>query len=207
MRPVRRQAVGSRASSPSSFPHVRRRLLHLLEALDADSPSPLLERSQSPLFATLQYLSAKPLPAAEPLPPFKPDTFLEDVAPLLPSSTSPPADPAARRSFFSKADARRATPLEPSHLVRGDFSHGFLAFDNLSLALPGGLKFKLDKYWNGEPVVFSCQRRAEPGNEAETFFVVTFELEADEGGALPAGAQGAGEAEAEAKEEVSEDVD
>ncbi|GAA5895149.1 hypothetical protein JCM8208_000125 [Rhodotorula glutinis] len=170
--------------------------------LYADKPWAL-----SPLFATLQYLSAKPLPADESPPPFKPDTFPEDVAPLLPSSTPPPADPAARRSFFSKADARRAVPLAASHLVRGDFSHGFLAFDNLSLALPGGLKFKLDKYWNGEPVVFSCQRRAEPGKEAETFFVVTFELEADEGGALPPGAKEAGDGDAEAKEEVSEDVD
>lgn len=55
--------------------------------------------------------------------------------------------------------------------------------------------------------MFSCQRRAEPGTEAETFFVVTFELEADEGGALPAGAKQAGASEGETKEEVSEDVD
>lgn len=170
--------------------------------------------TQSPLFATLQYLSAKEHPASEPLPPFKPDTFPEDVSPLLSSSsssssTAPPTDPASRRSFFSKQDARRSVPLTASHLVRGDFSHGFLNFDSLSLALPGGLSFKLDKYWNGEPVVFSCQRRlakGQEGREAETYFVVTFELEAEEGGKLAPAGKGAPEKE-EKEEEVSADVD
>ncbi|BGP47657.1 hypothetical protein JCM10450v2_003522 [Rhodotorula kratochvilovae] len=164
--------------------------------LYADKPWAL-----SPLFATLQYLYAVPHPSSDPIPSFKPDTFAEDVTPLLPSSApSLAGNPTARRSYFSKADARQSTSLKQDHLLRGDFSHGFLNFDTLSLSLPGGLSFSLEKYWNGEPVVFSCQKRG----TGEEYFVVTFELEAEDGGRLAAkGAKGA----EEEKEEVSEDVD
>lgn len=66
-------------------------------------------------------------------------------------------------------------PLSASHVVRGDFSHGFIDFGALAVQLPGGLSFSLEKYWNGEPVVFSCQRRG----TGQQFFVVTFELETE----------------------------
>lgn len=141
----------------------------------------------------MQYLSAKDIPASEPLPaPFVPDTFPEDVTPLVPASDADTlrAEPAARRSYFTKAPHRASTSIQPTHLLRGDFSHGFLNFDSLSVSLPGGLSFSLAKYWNGEPVVFSCQKRG----TGETFFVVSFALE-DEDADAEGGAQGDGAGE------------
>ncbi|KAK4334064.1 hypothetical protein RTBOTA2_002795 [Rhodotorula toruloides] len=156
--------------------------------LYADKPWAL-----SPLFATLQYMSAREHSPTEPLPPFKPDSFPEDLSPLLPSSdaSSLVGNPAARRSYFSKAAHRSSTHLTPQHLIRADFSHGFINFDSLSVSLPGGLSFSLAKYWNGEPVVFSCQRKG----TGESWFVVSFVLEGDT----------EGKEEGEGKE--SEDVD
>ncbi|GAA6039879.1 hypothetical protein JCM8097_006777 [Rhodosporidiobolus ruineniae] len=176
--------------------------------LYADKPWAL-----SPLFATLQRLSVKEQPASSLSDSFAPKkgTFPEDVSPILPPSTpSPPKDPASRRSFFTKAANRTSSkPLTRDLLVRGDFSHGFIDFATLSLALPGGLKFSLAKYWNGEPVVFSCQRRQKEGSteEPETFWVVTFELVGDEGETKAAvDANAAKEKEGEA-EEQNDDVD
>lgn len=135
---------------------------------------------QSPLFATLQYLSAKEVASSDGAPPaFVPDTFPEDVWPLVPPEDAAALkdQPAARRSYFTKAPHRSATRFGPSHLIRGDFSHGFLNFDSLSVSLPGGLSFSLAKYWNGEPVVFSCQKRG----TGDPYFVVSFTLETDDG--------------------------
>ncbi|GAA6014003.1 hypothetical protein JCM10207_000202 [Rhodosporidiobolus poonsookiae] len=171
--------------------------------LYADKPWAL-----SPLFATLQRLSVRPSSSTDALPPFalKRGSFPEDVAPILPSSSSssPPADAAARRSFFARAENRTSSkPLSKDLVVRGDFSHGFLDFSTLSLALPGGLKFSLAKYWNGAPVVFSCQRRAKDGQQAEVFFVVTFELVGEDG--RTKGAVGAKEGEKEETKPVEEE--
>ncbi|KAJ8294861.1 Pre-mRNA-splicing factor cwf23 [Rhodotorula toruloides] len=159
--------------------------------LYADKPWAL-----SPLFATLQYMSVREHPPTEPLPPFKPDSFPEDLSPLLPSSDAPSlvGNPSARRSYFSKSPHRSQTLLTPSHILRADFSHGFINFDSLSVSLPGGLSFSLAKYWNGEPVVFSCQRKG----TGEKWFVVSFVLEGDgEGG------EGKGEGEKESEDPVS----
>ncbi|BGO91161.1 hypothetical protein NBRC10512_005745 [Rhodotorula toruloides] len=140
--------------------------------LYADKPWAL-----SPLFATLQYMSVREHPPTEPLPPFKPDSFPEDLSPLLPSSDAPSlvGNPSARRSYFSKSPHCSQTLLTPSHILRADFSHGFINFDSLSVSLPGGLGFSLAKYWNGEPVVFSCQRKG----TGEKWFVVSFVLEGE----------------------------
>ncbi|BGP15697.1 hypothetical protein JCM10213_006133 [Rhodosporidiobolus nylandii] len=161
--------------------------------LYADEPWAL-----SPLFATLQRLSVRPHSSSSQLPSFSPThgSFTEDVSPILPSSAAapPPKDPAARRSYFASEENRRAAkPLSRELVVKGDFSHGFIDFSTLSLSLPGGLKFSLGKYWNGEPVVFSCRRRG----TGEEFFVVTFELVGEE---VKPPAK-------EAQEEKNEDVD
>ncbi|GAA5880244.1 hypothetical protein JCM1840_003405, partial [Sporobolomyces johnsonii] len=157
--------------------------------LYADKPWAL-----SPLFATLQSMSAKKVPASSPLAPFTPSSFPEDLTPLL-SDPTLKSNPPARRSYFSQASHRRALTIPGRTLVvRGDFAHGFVDFKTLALALPGGLSFSLARYWNGEPVVFSCQRRS----DGETFFVVTFELvedDEDEGEG-----EGEGKGEANAKE-------
>ncbi|GAA5855196.1 hypothetical protein JCM8547_008979 [Rhodosporidiobolus lusitaniae] len=172
--------------------------------LYADKPWAL-----SPLFATLQRLSIRPSPSpTEPLPPFEPKhgSFPDDVSPLLPSSVPQPANPAARRSLFAKEENRKAVEkLGPGYVVRGSFDQGWIDFDTLSLALPGGIKFSLAKYWTGEPLVFSCQRRPKKGEEAgeaETYFVVSFEL-VGEGVEKPK--EGEGKEEEGGKE--SEDVD
>lgn len=168
---------------------------------------------QSPLFATLQYLSAKKEASAPQgsTSKFIPDTFPEDISPLVPAADADALrdKPSARQSYFTKAPNRTATKFGPSDLIRGDFSHGFLNFDTLSVSLPGGLSFSLAKYWNGEPVVFSCQKRG----TGETFFVVSFTLENDDGGEIPA-QEGKGEHDQEEKEgsgadgaTASDDVD
>ncbi|GAA5990942.1 hypothetical protein JCM10908_000090 [Rhodotorula pacifica] len=168
--------------------------------LYADKPWAL-----SPLFATLQYLSAKESTDAD-APNFVPGTFPEDITPLVPSSDADSLHdkPSARRSYFTKPANRTSTNFGPSTLVRGDFSHGFLNFDTLSVSLPGGLSFSLAKYWNGEPVVFSCQKRG----TGETFFVVSFTLENDDGGEAPV-QEGKGEHQAEEEEgaTANDDVD
>ncbi|GAA5968951.1 hypothetical protein JCM11641_000788 [Rhodosporidiobolus odoratus] len=177
--------------------------------LYADKPWAL-----SPLFATLQRLSVRPFPSSDPLPPFQPTrgSFPEDTSPILPPAQSDqaPKDPSTRRSYFTQQKNRESSlPLTKDLLVRGDFSHGFIDFSTLSLSLPGGLKFSLEKYWNGAPVVFVCQRRAkEEGREAEVFFVVTFELVGEDGGVKGAtGATGAKEGQGQEEEDKNEDVD
>ncbi|GAA5881249.1 hypothetical protein JCM3774_002863 [Rhodotorula dairenensis] len=168
--------------------------------LYADKPWAL-----SPLFATLQYLSAVAVESADPATPgtdpeFVPDSFPEDVSALVPAADADSLrdQPAARRSYFSKPTNRTATTFGPGDRIRGDFSHGFLNFDSLSVALPGGLSFSLAKYWNGEPVVFSCQKRG----TGEPFFVVSFTLENDDGGEVDV-QEGEGE-HSEAEEQVQQ---
>lgn len=146
-------------------------------------------------------MSAREHPARDPLPPFKPDSFPEDLSSLVPSSSASSSlkdNPSSRRSYFSKQPNRATVRLSPSHLVRGDFRHGFIDFETLAVALPGGLSFSLAKYWNGEPVVFSCQRRG----TGEQFFVVTFTLEGE--GAREAKPE---EEEEEEGAEANDDVD
>ncbi|GAA5959208.1 hypothetical protein JCM21900_004260 [Sporobolomyces salmonicolor] len=170
--------------------------------LYADKPWAL-----SPLFATLQSLSAQNVPADAPLPAFTPSSFPEDLTPLLAGDPAAAAAlhgaPAQRRAHFAhEAHRRGLAPLARDVLLRGDFSHGFVDFATLALALPGGLSFSLAKYWNGEPVVFSCQRR----RDGATFFVVTFELLDDEGDAVEAAAGAPGRDDQD-EDAPSSDVD
>jgi len=129
----------------------------------------------------------------------------EDTSPLVPSDPSLVDTPAKRRSHFASESSRKSAHLSPSHLVRGDFSHGFLDFSTLALSLPGGLSFSLAKYWNGEPVVFNCRKRS----TGESFFVVTFELQDENGGRLGSVKGEKGHEKEKEKEEVkiSDDVD
>ncbi|GAA5943121.1 DUF1769 domain-containing protein [Sporobolomyces koalae] len=161
--------------------------------LYADKPWAL-----SPLFSTLQYLSVKE--SSDTPRTFLPSPMPEDTS-LLVQDPALVDTPAKRRSHFAQEATRKSTKLSPSHLVRGDFSHGFLDFSTLSLSLPGGLSFNLTKYWNGEPVVFNCRSRS----TGESFFVVTFELQAEDGGRIGP-AKAAPEDQAENVEQ-SDDVD
>ncbi|GAA5843241.1 hypothetical protein JCM3766R1_006634 [Sporobolomyces carnicolor] len=156
----------------------------------------------SPLFSTLQYLSVKEesdVPES-----FVPCPMPEDTTALV-EDKSLVDTPAKRRSHFAQESVRQSTTLEPSHLVRGDFSHGFLDFSTLSLSLPGGLSFSLAKYWNGEPVVFNCRSRT----TGDSFFVVTFELQAEDGSSLKPAKGGDDSNSGDRHDEVpqSDDVD
>ncbi|GAA6018505.1 hypothetical protein JCM11491_006427 [Sporobolomyces phaffii] len=161
--------------------------------LYADKPWAL-----SPLFSTLQFLSVKtdsPLSSS-----FVPSPMPEDTSSLV-SDPSLVDTPAKRRSHFANETVRQSTRLSSKHVVRGDFSHGFLDFSTLSLSLPGGLSFSLAKYWNGEPVTFVCRSR----KTGDPFFVVTFELQAEDGGSL--GPAKGGESEGQEQVAQSDDVD
>lgn len=134
----------------------------------------------------------------------------EDTSLLVPSDQQTLVDtPTKRRSYFAQESSRKSCHLKgSSHLVRGDFSHGFLDFNTLALSLPGGLSFSLEKYWNGEPVVFNCRKRS----NGKSYFVVTFELQAEDGGRLGSvkgGEGGEKEEEGDKVKEVaqSDDVD
>ncbi|GAA5912820.1 DUF1769 domain-containing protein [Sporobolomyces salmoneus] len=154
----------------------------------------------SPLFSTLQFLSVKE--SSDVPKSFVPSPMPEDTT-LLVDDPSLVDTPAKRRSHFAQETVRKSTKLSPLHLVRGDFSHGFLDFSTLSLSLPGGLSFSLAKYWNGEPVVFNAQNR----KTGKSFFVVTFELQAEDGSSLRP-AKGGEPAEKEHEEVAqSDDVD
>lgn len=60
------------------------------------------------------------------------------------------------------------------------------------------------KYWNGEPVCFVCRSR----KTEEPFFVVTFELQAEDGGSLGPVKAGTEKVEKEQEEVAqSDDVD
>ncbi|GAA5849951.1 hypothetical protein JCM5353_001670 [Sporobolomyces roseus] len=159
----------------------------------------------SPLFSTFQYLSvsdSSSVPSS-----FNPSPMPENTSLLVPSDPTLVDTPTKRRSHFAQESSRKSTHLSSSHLVRGDFSHGFLDFSTLALSLPGGLSFSLAKYWNGEPVVFNCRKRS----TGESFFVVTFELQDEEGGRLGSvkGDKGYEKEKKETEEEVkiSDDVD
>lgn len=68
-----------------------------------------------------------------------------------------------------------------------DFCYGFLAFPRLALTLPGGIKFDLARYWDGQPVRFVCCLRPEEGGrgrvpvgDARVFWCVAIESVDDE---------------------------
>ncbi|GAA6064406.1 hypothetical protein JCM10212_001230 [Sporobolomyces blumeae] len=159
----------------------------------------------SPLFSTLQYLSVERTSDSTEVPQsFVPHPMPEDTSTLIPSGTDPSvvSTPSKRRSYFASEPVRQQTVVGPTDLIRGDFSHGFLDFATLSLSLPGGLSFSLAKYWNGEPVTFSCRER---GASGQPLFVVTFELLDEQGnrlGSVKEGVKGT-----KANEEQSDDVD
>jgi len=163
----------------------------------------------SPLFSTLQYLSVTESKDSVPSS-FTPSPMPENTSLLVPSDDASLVETAPkRRSHFAQESARKSTHLSTSsHLVRGDFSHGFLDFSTLALSLPGGLSFSLAKYWNGEPVVFNCRKRS----TGESFFVVTFELQDEDGGRLGSvkGEKGHEKENKQTEEEevkISDDVD
>ncbi|GAA5963675.1 hypothetical protein JCM3765_003540 [Sporobolomyces pararoseus] len=162
----------------------------------------------SPLFSTLQYLSIKEEDDSAVPSTFIPNPMPEDTSVVVPSDKVEQVEtPSERRSYFSQESTRQQTELKSTYLVRGDFSHGFLDFSTLSLSLPGGLSFSLAKYWNGEPVVFNCRHRG----TGQSFFVVTFELQAEDGTSLgPAQKEKGGGADKEEEVEEpaqSDDVD
>ncbi|KZT53098.1 DUF1769-domain-containing protein [Calocera cornea HHB12733] len=90
--------------------------------------------------------------------------------------------PAERKSWFGKVENRRAVTFGPDDIITGDFCHSFLHFPDLSLVLPGGIRFDLKRYWDGQPVRFVCLRRPEKGvmpQDSEVFWAVQLEIVED----------------------------
>jgi len=115
--------------------------------------------------------------------------------------------PAERKAWFGKAENRKAVVFGPNDILTGDFCHSFLTFPDLSLVLPGGIKFDLKRYWDGQPVRFVCMRRppkgVEPG-DAEPFWVVQLEIVDD---VEVVHAQGEGKRADDGAEDEDEDED
>lgn len=68
-------------------------------------------------------------------------------------------------------------------MITTDFCYGFITFPSLSLCLPGGISFDLNKYWDGQPVRFVCCARPPPGgsvSDTEVFWCVAIERVEDE---------------------------
>ncbi|EJU02289.1 hypothetical protein DACRYDRAFT_99950 [Dacryopinax primogenitus] len=87
-----------------------------------------------------------------------------------------------RKAWYKEAENRRAVILGPEDIITGDFCHSFLSFPDLCLALPGGLKFDLKRYWDGQPVRFVCMRRPAKGvdpQDGQVFWVVQLEIVED----------------------------
>jgi Protein of unknown function (DUF1769) len=69
-------------------------------------------------------------------------------------------------------------------VITTDFCYGFLQFSpKLSLQIPGGFSFDLDKYWDGQPVRFVCCERRKansPEPWGKLFWCVSIEMVDDD---------------------------
>lgn len=63
-----------------------------------------------------------------------------------------------------------------------DFCYGYVQFPSLYVSLPGGLSFDVKKYWNGQPVKYTCCERNKGTGKGpgRIFYCVVFELLEDE---------------------------
>lgn len=85
-----------------------------------------------------------------------------------------------------------------------DFCYGYLQFPSLYLSIPGGLSLDLKKYWNGQPVRFTCcERNKEAGRgPGKDLFCIVFELVEDEDDEEEGGEEGGQESA-----DLSNDID
>jgi len=135
----------------------------------------------SPLISTMPNFKATHQPASSPLPDFNPLLgFPEDVATLIPGTSTPPSPiktASKRRKYFEKEERRKAVKYTPDTVVQMDFCYGYFQFPELYLAIPGGITFDLKKYWDKQPVRFTCCKRHPSGTgPGEEIFVVQFEV-------------------------------
>ncbi|KDE05196.1 hypothetical protein MVLG_04437 [Microbotryum lychnidis-dioicae p1A1 Lamole] len=133
----------------------------------------------SPLLATMQHIQAEETDPSATIPDYTPGPVNEDISILFENeanATKLHGKPDQRRKWMANAEHRKLVKLNKKHLLTCDFSNGFIDFANLSLKLPGGLKFSLEKYWDGQPVTFVCRKRESIDH---VYFVITFELEGD----------------------------
>lgn len=81
----------------------------------------------------------------------------------------------ARKRLFGDAKKRSRVHLTPNDVFSADFCNGFIDFNTLSLSIPfsGGLNFDLKKYWDGQPVRYTCKNK----KTGEVYFVVQFTIQ------------------------------
>ncbi|KZV65332.1 DUF1769-domain-containing protein [Peniophora sp. CONT] len=98
----------------------------------------------------------------------------------------PAGDAAARRAYFADAARRKEIFFGPEDIITSDFCHGYLSFTpSVTLNLPGGISFDLLRFWDGQPVRFTCCERKRAGAEdgdapwGRVFFSVAIESVAE----------------------------
>ncbi|VDB91308.1 unnamed protein product [Peniophora sp. CBMAI 1063] len=93
----------------------------------------------------------------------------------------PKQDAGSRRAYFAEAGRRKEIVFGPEDIITGDFCHGYLSFTpSVTLNLPGGISFDLLRFWDGQPVRFTCCERKRPDDEGDepwgrVFFSVAIE--------------------------------
>ncbi len=144
----------------------------------------------------------------------------------------------ARKKWFSNEANRKDVTVDKNTYVGMEFCNGYLGtclslfsvdasrsqrqtdFNTLSLSLPAqfNMSFPLLKYWDGQPVTYSCQRRGADGKlpGGKVFWQVAFEIVDEEakkelekrGGKVEEGATNGGAADTKStQEDTSDDVD
>lgn len=81
----------------------------------------------------------------------------------------------ARKRLFGDPKKRARIHLTPQDVFSADFCNGFIDFNTLSLSIPfsGGLRFDLKKYWDGQPVRYTCKNK----KTGEVYFLVQFTIQ------------------------------
>jgi len=162
------------------------KFMHFIDpTLEHDLQSTTQPWALSPLICTMPYFMHRKASSRSGMASFpSKDSIHDDISQIellspTPSPVSSPGDkkrrtssPRAseeitrgtkRRSFFSQAKHRRAVTFGADDILTTDFCYGFLTFPQLSLNIPGGISFDLNKYWDGQPVRFVCCSRGKDG--------------------------------------------
>jgi hypothetical protein len=78
-----------------------------------------------------------------------------------------------RRKYFKEVSHRQGCIVSPNQVYDFDFYNPFLDFENMLIKFPAvHLSINMLKYYNGEPLRYSCKSR----DHNTTFFLVQFEL-------------------------------
>ncbi|KAH9963492.1 hypothetical protein BGW80DRAFT_1563576 [Lactifluus volemus] len=73
-----------------------------------------------------------------------------------------------RRAYFRDTSHRRELIFGPEDVFTTDFCYGYIVTPTLSLQFPGGISFDMMRYWDGQPVRFTCcERKSEGDNGAK----------------------------------------